>query len=132
MLAYYDNKPSVLEAVGNGSYKYRFNITEKTPEAAAISSDDGNAQEEQKTQWQCQEVIVWPPISSNTITEAVITEIYDHNYEQKLINEYNAAQLGIYSTEEKEHKILKYKNFLAERNFLKKIIDDDCAELGIL
>lgn len=54
MLAYYDNKPSVLEAVGNGSYKYRFNITEKTPEAAAISSDDGNAQEEQKTQmiWQ--------------------------------------------------------------------------------
>lgn len=132
MLAYYDNKPSVLEAVGNGSYKYRFNITEKTPEAAAISSDDGNAQEEQKTQWQCQEVIVWPPISSNKITEAVITEIYDHNYEQKLINEYNAAQLGIYSTEEKEHKILKYKNFLAERNFLKKIIDDDCAELGIL
>lgn len=132
MLAYYDNKPSVLEAVGNGSYKYRFNITEKTPEAAAISSDDGNAQEEQKTQWQCQEVIVWPPISSNKITEAVITEIYDLNYEQKLINEYNAAQLGIYSTEEKEHKILKYKNFLAERNFLKKIIDDDCAELGIL
>ena len=132
MLAYYDNKPSVLEAVGNGSYKYRFNITEKTPEAAAISSDDGNAQEEQKTQWQCQEVIVWPPISSNKITKAVITEIYDHNYEQKLINEYNAAQLGIYSTEEKEHKILKYKNFLAERNYLKKIIDDDCAELGIL
>ena len=49
MLAFYDNKPSVLEAVGNGSYKYRFDITEKTTEVAS-SSDDGSTQEEQKTQ----------------------------------------------------------------------------------
>ena len=38
MLAFYDNKPSVLEAVGNGSYKYRFDITEKTPETVTTSS----------------------------------------------------------------------------------------------
>ena len=37
MLAFYDNKPSVLEAVGNGSFKYRFDITEKTTEATATS-----------------------------------------------------------------------------------------------
>lgn len=134
MLAFYDNKPSVLEAVGNGSFKYRFDITEKTPEAAATSSDDSSAQEEQKTQWQCQEVIVWSPVTSNKITEAVITEVCDHNYEQKLVNEYNAAQLGLYGTktsdEAKKH-IAAYTEYLNTRTTLKAQVDADCAELGI-
>lgn len=134
MLAFYDNKPSVLEAVGNGSYKYRFDITEKTPEAAATSSDDSSAQEEQKTQWQCQEVTVWSPVTSNKITEAVITELYDNNYEQKLVNEYNAAQLGMYGEktgEEAQKRINAYTEYLSTREKLKAQVDADCAELGI-
>ena len=134
MLAFYDNKPSVLEAVGNGSFKYRFDITEKTPEAAATSSDDSSAQEEQKTQWQCQEVIVWSPVTSNKITEAVITEVCDHNYEQKLVNEYNAAQLGLYGSktgEEAKKHIAAYTEYLNTRAALKAQVDADCAELGI-
>lgn len=134
MLAFYDNKPSVLEAVGDGSYKYRFDITEKTPEAAATSSDDSSAQEEQKTQWQCQEVIVWSPVTSNKITEAVITEVCDHNYEQKLVNEYNAAQLGLYGSktgEEAKKHIAAYTEYLNTRAALKAQVDADCAELGI-
>lgn len=134
MLAFYDNKPSVLEAVGDGSYKYRFDITENTPEATATSSDDGSAQEEQKTQWQCEEVIVWSPVTSNKITEAVITEVCDHNYEQKLVNEYNAAQLGLYGSktgdEAKKH-IAAYTEYLNTRAALKAQVDADCAELGI-
>ena len=103
MLAFYDNKPSVLEAVGDGSYKYRFDITEKTPETVAMSSDDSKAQGgEQRTHWQCQEVTVWSPVTSNKITEAVITEVCDRNYEQKLVNEYNAAQLGLYGSKTSE------------------------------
>lgn len=131
MLAFYDNKPSVLEAVGNGSFKYRFDITEKTPEAAATSSDDSSAQEEQKTQWQCQEVIVWSPVTSNKITEAVITEVCDHNYEQKLVNEYNAAQLGMYGPEEAKKHIDAYTEYLNTRAALKAQVDADCAEMGI-
>lgn len=131
MLAFYDNKPSVLEAVGNGSFKYRFDITEKTPEAAATSSDDSSAQEEQKTQWQCQEVTVWSPVTSNKITEAVITEVCDINYEQKLVNEYNAAQLGMYGHEEAQKHIDAYTEYLNTRAALKAQVDADCAELGI-
>lgn len=134
MLAFYDNKPSVLEAVGNGSYKYRFDITEKTPETVTTSSDDSSAQEEQKTQWQCQEVIVWSPVTSNKITEAVITEVCDHNYEQKLVNEYNAAQLGLYGSktgEEAKKHIAAYTEYLNTRAALKAQVDADCAELGI-
>lgn len=134
MLAFYDNKPSVLEAVGNGSFKYRFDITEKTPEAAATSSDDSSAQEVQRTQWQCQEVIVWSPVTSNKITKAVITELYDNNYEQKLVNEYNAAQLGMYGEktgEEAQKRINAYTEYLNTREKLKAMVDADCAELGI-
>lgn len=132
MLAFYDNKPSVLEAVGNGSFKYRFDITEKTPEAAATSSDDSSAQEEEaRTQWQCQEVTVWSPVTSNKITEAVITEVCDHNYEQKLVNEYNAAQLGMYGQEEAKKHIDAYTEYLNTRAALKAQVDADCAELGI-
>lgn len=135
MLAFYDNKPSVLEAVGDGSYKYRFDITEKTPETVATSSDDSNAQGgEQRTQWQCQEVTVWSPVTSNKITEAVITEVCDHNYEQKLVNEYNAAQLGLYGSktgEEAKKHIAAYTEYLNTRAALKAHVDADCAELGI-
>ena len=135
MLAFYDNKPSVLEAVGNGSYKYRFDITEKTPDTVTRSSDDSNAQEgEQRTQWQCQEVTVWSPVTSNKITEAVITEVCDHNYEQKLVNEYNAAQLGLYGSktgEEAKKHIAAYTEYLNTRAALKAHVDADCAELGI-
>ena len=135
MLAFYDNKPSILEAVGNGSYKYRFDITENIPETVATLSYDSNAQEvEQRTQWQCQEVIVWSPVTSNKITEAVITEVCDHNYEQKLVNEYNATQLGLYgelTSEEAKKHINAYKEFLDTRATLKAQVDADCAKLGI-
>ena len=135
MLAFYDNKPSILEAVGNGSYKYRFDIIEKTPEIVATLSDDSNALEiEQRTQWQCQEVTVWSPVTSNKITEAVITEVCDHNYEQKLVNEYNAAQLGLYGSktgEEAKKHIAAYTEYLNTRAALKAQVDADCAELGI-
>lgn len=82
-----------------------------------------------------QEVTVWSPVTSNKITEAVITEVCDHNYEQKLVNEYNAAQLGLYGSktgEEAKKHIDVYTEYLNTRAALKAQIDTDCAELGIL
>ena len=122
MQAFYDKKPSTIEAVGNGSYRYRFNITEvNTP----VSNE-----EETQAQWSCDEVIIWE-LSSNKITEAVINELWDSNYEQKLVNEYNAAQLGVYDETTSATKVESYKTFLSERNTVKSQVDKDCAELGI-
>ena len=123
-MAYYDMKPSKYEAVGNGSYIYRWNIQE-------VSAPESSESEGERTQWQCDEVIIWPPISSNKITEAVVSHIWPSNYEQKLVNEYNAANLGVYSGEEAQAKIARYTDFLTERASIKAQIDDDCAELGI-
>lgn len=126
MQAFYDNKPSNIEAVGNGSFIYRWDITEVIPEIT-----EENINEEHTSQWKCQEVTVWLPVTSNKITEAVISELWDSNYEQKLVNEYNAAQLGVYDEETAAAKVAAYKAFLTERNTVKTQVDADCAELGI-
>jgi hypothetical protein len=127
-MATYDHKPSKYEAVGNGSYLYRWNIEE-------IQVPDNSDSETTVIKWQCEEVIVWSPVTSNKITEAVITSKWDNNYEQKLVNDYNAAKLGVYgsttSTEATE-KVAAYTAYLNERKALKEQIDADCAELGIL
>lgn len=126
MQAFYDNKPSKFEAVGNGSYLYRYNIqeVEQTDTQEEVAT-------ETRKQWQCEEVAVWSPVSSNKITQAVIADRWDSDYEQKLVNEYNGAQLGVYTDEEADAIIAKYKAFLTERAELKKTIDADCEELGI-
>jgi hypothetical protein len=127
MKVIYDNEPSVLEAVGNGSHRYHYDIKAVETESAEKSSGT-----ESKTQYECHEVIVWEPITSNKITEAVIADKWDGNQEQKLINEYNAIQLGI-TTDKTEiaNKTTAYKEFLEERVRLKAIVDADCKTLGI-
>lgn len=126
MKAYYDEKPSVISEVGNGSVLYRYGIEE----IEAPIMDFGEEQEKTRTQYVCQEVVVWKPITSNKITEAVITDRWDNNYEQKLVNEYNAAQLGLLG-EEAKTRVEAYTNYLKERALLKEQVDADCIELGI-
>lgn len=124
MTAFYDSKPSTLEALGNGCNIYRWNIQEEAHEAREMESAPTR-------QWRCQEVRVWSPLSANKITEACIGGLWDSNYEQKLVNEYNAAQLGMYDEAVAKAKIAAYKKFLTERNTIKAQVDTDCTILGI-
>ena len=112
MTAIDDQKPSTMEAVGNGSYLYRWDIKEVTmPESNSI-------------QWQCKEVTVWQPVTANKITEKVINELWDKNQEQKLINEYNAAVMEIGD----QSAIENYRQFLLERQTIKEQINTYCKE----
>lgn len=131
-MANYDAKPAVIEAVGNGSFLYRFNIEEKTVE---VHAEGENEAVEARKSWECDEVVVWSPVSANKITEAVIAAVCPASHEQKLVNEYNAANLGLVggskSSEEAKKKIAAYKEFLEYRAQLKDRVDADCAEFGI-
>lgn len=120
-MAYYDSKPSILEAVGNGSYLYRWDIDKTT-----MSDDDNN-----RVAYSCNEVTVWAPLSANKITEAVITSLWDANYEQKVINDYNMAQLGLCDEQNAKKYVDAYKNFLATRKKIKEQVDSDCNVLNI-
>lgn len=129
-MAFYNEKPSALEAVGNGSYLYRFNIKEVTPDVS-----EGEEQTESMPLWECDEVTVWAPLTSNKITAAVITVICPASHEQKLINEYNAAILGMVggskTSAEAKARIAVYKQFLEYRTTLKDQVDTDCVAFGI-
>lgn len=131
-MAYYDHQPSKLEAIGNGSFFYRFNITEETSEVHAEGVENPI---ETRTAWKCDEVIVWSPLTANKITEAVIASICPASHEQKLVNEFNAANLGMIgggkTSEEAKLRIAAYKEFLENRSILKTQVDKDCTELGI-
>lgn len=131
-MANYDEKPSILEAVGNGSFLYRFNIEENTSEIYAEGMDEPVST---RTSWDCDEVVVWSPLTSNKITEAVISTICPASHEQKLVNEFNAATLGLVggskTSEEAKQQISAYKEFLEYRAALKERVDADCAALGI-
>lgn len=131
MQAFYDNQPKKLEAVGDGSFRYRFNIREEEKPAQGSENSETAEQAQPQIQWVCDEVTVWEPLSANKITEKVLTERWDCNYEQKLVNEYNSAQMGLLREEEAAMRTEAYKAFLTERTALKSQVDEDCAELGI-
>lgn len=131
MQAFYDNQPKKLEAVGNGSFRYRYNIREEEKPVQASENSETAQEVQAQPQWVCEEVTVWAPLSANKITEKVLTERWDGNYEQKLVNEYNSAQMGLLSEEEAAARIEAYRAFLTERTALKSQVDADCAELGI-
>ena len=132
MQAFYDNQPKKLEAVGNGSFRYRYNIREEEKPAQVSENSETAEQAQPQIQWVCDEVTVWMPLTPNRITAAVITEAFPADYEQKLLNEYNAANLGmIPDKEETEKRRQAYTDFLRRRAELKNEIDDFCAEQGI-
>ena len=123
-----DQEIKRLEAVGNGSYLYRWDIHTEVQEQP---SEDGEGVTTRLV-WVAEEVTVWMPLTPNRITSAVITEAFPSDYEQKLLNEYNAANLGmIPDAAETEKRRQAYTDFLRRRAELKKEIDDFCAEQGI-
>ena len=121
MKTYYDERPAVIEAVGDGGWYYRWSIKE-----VQFESEDAP-----HTQWECEQVIVYAPLTSNKIVQAVIAEVWGLDIENKMLNEFNGAQLGIYDEATTADKIAKYKAFLTERNALKAQVDSDCKEVGI-
>ena len=131
MQAFYDNQPKKLEAVGNGSFRYRYNIREEEKPVQASENSETAQDAQAQRQWVCEEVTVWAPLSANKITEKVLTERWDGNYEQKLVNEFNSAQMGLLSEEEAAARTEAYRAFLTERSTLKAQVDADCEELGI-
>ena len=63
-------------------------------------------------------------LMANKILEACINALWDKDVEQKKLNDYNAAQLGILDLSYVE----SYKTFLNERKALKDRVDSDFAE----
>lgn len=119
-----DNKPEVFEAIGDGGFRYNYNIREIEVDRFDII-DNENKTNIKETQWECDNVIIYSPIDKDKITKSVITNTWNTNYENKLINDYNEISLGNLTEEEINKRTNNYITFLQERKRLKEMIDND-------
>ncbi|MFR9522967.1 MAG: hypothetical protein SNH94_00140 [Rikenellaceae bacterium] len=111
----YDNCPSALAPVGNGGYLYRWEISEVEVEATPDVDPC--------TLWECYEVTVSEDLTKAAITEEVIDALWGGGVEQKLLNDFQAFQLGLLD----ESYETPYTEFLAQRKALKEQIATDYA-----
>ena len=124
MKTYSDNKPEIFESIGDGGYRYNYNIKEIEVDRFDII-DNENETNIKQTQWEYDNVIIYLPIDKNKITKAVIANTWDIDYENKLINDYNEISLGNLTEEEIDKRTNNYITFLQERKRLKEMIDND-------
>lgn len=117
--ANYDARPLVFEAVGNGSYIYRWDIKEERTQP-----EDGG---EEVVKYTCLEVVVWNTVTRSKVKQTAIHELWGDGVEEKLINDYNATVLGVLDESYRQ----AYLDFLAARKALKEQIDADLAPMGI-
>ena len=116
-------KPIILENIGNGSYRYNYNIKEIEFEDIVFVDDVETI--EKQIRWEYDSVIIYLPIDKDKITRAVITNTWNSDYENKLINDYNEISLGNLTEEEINKRTNNYITFLQERKRLKEMIDND-------
>ena len=122
MKTYSDNKPEVFEPIGDGGFRYNYNIKEIEVDRFDIIDNKSIVKQ---TQWEYDNVIIYPPIDKDKITRAVITNTWDSDYENKLINDYNAIPLGVFNEQEANEKLERYREFLNQRKKLKEMINQD-------
>ena len=106
--AYYDNKPSAFEAVGNGNYLYRWDIKEEKVQYEMMQGDEPVLSD--RVQYSCREVTVHGNPEYGECVEAVIRESYSSSAELSLINQYNAYQQGVAGS---ANVVKEYEEYLA-------------------
>lgn len=89
------------------------------------------AEDTDTAQWSATVIPAFEPLSQNKFIESAMSLLYGNDYEDKLINEYNAAALGIYDAETSAAMVERYKAFLATRKKIKAEIERICIENNI-
>ena len=77
------------------------------------------------------EVTVCATVTKEKITKEVLNALYPNQQEEKLINDYNAVQLGVCETDQEELFVSRYVDFLAIRKAMKEQIEKDCLTFRI-
>lgn len=128
MKTYSNNKPKVFEAIGDGGFRYNYNIKEVEVDRLDITDSKSIVKQ---TQWEYDNVLIYPPIDQDKITRSVIANTWDRDFENKLINDYNAISLGVFSGQEAAEKLERYREFLDRRKELKEMINQDYQKYWI-
>lgn len=116
-MIHYDFQPEKLQANGDGSYTYRWDIKEVQVESHSSTSSEADPETVSSVaKWACDEVVVWGTVTNDKLKEAVINHLWGSDKEAKLINDYNAVQLGILSSDFAD----PYVEYLSNSSFASK------------
>lgn len=128
-------KPIVIDDLknGQGTFLYNHNIRE----VLVIEDENGgititeDAKKATGTMWMYDSLRVEYPKTRKNIYATLLEARYPQDVQQKLVNDYQAAQLGILEDEEAEEAEAAYTAFLRERKAIKASVTADCMENNI-
>ena len=116
-------RPAIIQDLGNGSFHYNYNVTERKIEDEEVG---------EKTVYDYDTVQVWENPTYENLTRAIIRSEIDETEEFSLINDYYAAQLGVEKDEDRKTKAVNdYKDYLAHVADIKQMVRDDLATVGL-
>ena len=128
-------KPVVIDDLknGQGTFLYNHNIKEVLvieDETGGITITEDKKKATGKM-WQYDSLRVEYPRTRKNIYATLLEARYPQDVQQKLVNDYQAAQMEILEDEEAEAAIAAYRAFLTDRKVIKAMVTEDCAENNI-
>lgn len=116
-----DERPPIIQDLGNGSFYYNYNVTPRQQ-----TEDDGS----ERTSYDCQQVQIWGRPTRAALVKAVIRAELDETAEFDLVNSYNAANNGMLEEQEAEEAKAKYMAYLRRVQEIKTNAKADLAAAG--
>ena len=122
-----ESKPETIYDLNNGQGTFLYNHNIK--EVSVIKDEHGGIEvttnEEKATgkMFMYDSVRVEYPKTADNIFGTLLTAKYPSNRENKLVNEYQSAMIGLLPGEAKK----PYEAFLQDRLDIRKMVDADCA-----
>ena len=123
-----NDRPPILQDLGNGSWHYNYNITEVEVQPEPMADTEGEQVQAARTASDYDTVEVWGRPDYDKCVKAVLRSRRDETEEFSLINKYNAFVLGL-STDEADKE--EYEAFLTEVMAVKAMVRNDLAAANI-
>ena len=123
-----NDRPAILQDLGNGSWHYNYNIAEVEVRPEPMAVAEGEHAPTARKAYDYDTVEVWGRPDYDKCVKAVLRSRRDETEEFSLINKYNAFVLGL-STDEADKE--EYEAFLTEVMAVKAMVRNDLAAANI-
>lgn len=116
-----NDKPQIIQDLGNGAFYYNYAIKPKTE-----TDEEGN----ERHSYDYKSVKIWGTPTRAAVVKAVIRDEVDETAEFDLVNSYNAAQEGMLDETEAAEAVENYKAYLRRVKEIKTNAKADLIAAG--
>lgn len=123
-----NDRPPILQDLGNGSWHYNYNITEVEIQSEPMAETEDEQEPAARKAYDYDTVEIWGRPDYDKCVKAVLRSRRDETEEFSLINKYNAFVLGLLTDETDK---TEYEAYLSEVIAVKAMVRADLQEAGI-